>query len=405
MSVKYSYRALNTKGHPVRGTISAAHEEDLGQQLAQRGYELIDCKEVSAKQGKLGAIFSGGVKTRDLIQLFVHLEQLQKAGVPLLDGLADIRDTTESAKLRDMMMDIYRDVSEGQSLSNAMKAHPKVFSHIFVSLIAAGEETGNLTMSFTQLIAHLKWSDEMNMKVKKATRYPKIVITVIIGVVWLMMAKVIPQITEFLQSLDQEMPPITKALIATSDFFKNYSLYLFGGIAIVVFFFKLFRGLSYGFQRATDAIALRLPMAGNLIRKISLSRFCQTFSVLFSSGLEVLKCLESAERTVDNTVIREALEDVREQVQQGTPLSDAMETSGEFPSMVVRMLKIGEESGNLTSVLNQIVEFYNTDVNDAVDAMIQSIEPALTAILGIIILWMLAAIFGPVYDSVGDLSG
>ncbi len=245
----------------------------------------------------------------------------------------------------------------------------------------------------------------MNMKVKKATRYPKIVITVIIGVVWLMMAKVIPQITEFLQSLDQEMPPITKALIATSDFFKNYSLYLFGGIGIIVFFFKLFRGLSYGFQRATDAIALRLPMAGNLIRKISLSRFCQTFSVLFSSGLEVLKCLESAERTVDNTVIREALEDVREQVQQGTPLSDAMETSGEFPSMVVRMLKIGEESGNLTSVLNQIVEFYNTDVNDAVDAMIQSIEPALTAILGIIILWMLAAIFGPVYDSVGDLSG
>lgn len=399
MSVKFSYRALNTKGHPVRGVISAANENDLAQQLEKRGYELIDCKEVSEKKGKLSAALTRGVKTRDLIQLFVHLEQLQRAGVPLMDGLADIRDTTESAKLRDIMMDIYRDVSEGQSLSSAMSAHPREFGQIFISLIAAGEETGNLTNSFKQLVHHLKWTDEMNTKVTKATRYPKIVIVVISLVVWLMMAKVIPQITEFLLSLDQEIPPITKALIGTSDFFVNYSLHTVGAMIAFYMFMKVMRSTSYGFRRATDSFALRLPMFGMLIRKISLSRFAQTFGVLFNSGLEVLKCLKSAEQTVSNLVLLEALEDVREQVQQGTPLSDAMETSGEFPSMVVRMLKIGEESGSLTTVLNQVVEFYNNDVNDAVDAMIQAIEPALTAVLGLIIVWILAAVFGPVYDT------
>ncbi|MBL1147294.1 MAG: type II secretion system F family protein [Pseudomonadota bacterium] len=399
MSVKFSYRALNTKGHPVRGVISAANENDLAQQLEKRGYELIDCKEVSEKKGKLSAALTRGVKTRDLIQLFVHLEQLQRAGVPLMDGLADIRDTTESAKLRDIMMDIYRDVSEGQSLSAAMAVHPREFGQIFISLIAAGEETGNLTNSFKQLVHHLKWTDEMNTKVTKATRYPKIVIVVISLVVWLMMAKVIPQITEFLLSLDQEIPPITKALIATSDFFVNYSLHTLGVMIAFYMFMKVMRSTSYGFRRATDSFALRLPMFGMLIRKISLSRFAQTFGVLFNSGLEVLKCLKSAEQTVGNLVLLEALEDVREQVQQGTPLSDAMETSGEFPSMVVRMLKIGEESGSLTTVLNQVVEFYNNDVNDAVDAMIQAIEPALTAVLGLIIVWILAAVFGPVYDT------
>ncbi len=399
MAVKFSYRALNTKGHPVRGVISAANENDLAQQLSSRGYELIDCKEVGEKTGKLSAALTRGVKTRDLIQMFVHLEQLQKAGVPLMEGLADIRDTTESAKLRDVMMDIYRDVSEGQSLSAAMAAHPKEFSHIFISLIGAGEETGNLSDSFKQVITHLKWTDEMNTKVKKATRYPKIVIVVISLVVWLMMAKVIPQITEFLSSLDQEPPPITRALMATSEFFVNYTIHLVVIIFITVVIFKILRSISYGFRRATDSIALRLPMFGNLIRKISLSRFAQTFGVLFASGLEVLKCLKSAEQTCGNLVLLEALEDVRQQVQQGTPLSDALETSGEFPSMVVRMMKIGEESGNLTTVLNQVVEFYNNDVNDAVDAMIQAIEPALTAVLGLIIVWILAAVFGPVYDT------
>jgi type IV pilus assembly protein PilC len=165
------------------------------------------------------------------------------------------------------------------------------------------------------------------------------------------------------------------------------------------------RGLSEGFKYRTDYIALHSPVAGQVIRKISLSRFCSTFAVLFTSGLEILKCLEAAQKTAGNVVIADALEMVRQQVQEGSPLSTAMNVSGEFPSMVVRMVRIGEESGNLTHVLEQVSEFYDRDVNEAVDAMIQMIEPALTVILGGMMLWIAAAVFGPIYNSFGSMGG
>lgn len=396
---KYNYRALNKNGRPVRGTLTAANEVDLFQQLQAGGFELIDCKEIGVKSGKFHILGRGGVQTRDKIQLFVHLEQLQKAGVPLLDGLADIRDTTDSPKLRDIMTELHREVSEGASLSEAMERHPAVFPPIFVSLIAAGEETGNLMNSFSQVVHHLKWTDAMNTKVKKATRYPKILIGVVVIVIGIMMTQVVPQVTEFLGEIGQELPPVTLALIATSKFFVNYFLYILVGMVAVYAGIKTARGVSGTFRYYTDYIALRVPVIGPLIQKISLSRFCQTFGVLFTSGLEVLKCLDAAANTANNAVIREALYNVREQVKEGNPISKSLETTGEFPSMVVRMVKIGEESGNLTGVLNQVAEFYDQDVNESVDAMIQMIEPALTVILGGMMLWIAAGVFGPIYGS------
>ena len=398
---KFNYRAIDNQGRAVRGSISAANEQDLAQQLSERGMELIEAKSMETKKRK--SAFNAKVKTRDMVQLFVHLEQLQKAGVPLLDGLSDIRDTTESAKLRDIMTEVYRDVSEGNSLSEAMSNHPSVFTNIFISLIGAGEETGNLSKSFTQLIHHLKWTDAMDTKVKKATRYPKILGVVMLGVVTLMMAYVVPQVLGFLESMDQELGFVTTSLIATSDFFVANGLYVAIGIVAFIVFIKVGRAMSTGFRYQTDKIALNSPMMGPLIRKIALSRFAQTFGVLFNSGLEILKCLEAAQKTAGNLIMQEALEGVREQVKEGNPISVALNNSGEFPSLVVRMVKIGEESGNLTGVLEQVAEFYDKDVNEAVDAMIQMIEPLMTVVLGGIMLWIAAAVFGPIYDSFSNM--
>ncbi len=398
---KYNYRAIDNQGRAVRGSISAANEKDLAQQLSERGMELIEAKSMETKKKK--AAFKAKIKTRDMVQLFVHLEQLQKAGVPLMDGLSDIRDTTESAKLRDIMTEVYRDVSEGNSLSEAMSNHPSVFTNIFISLIGAGEETGNLSNSFTQLIHHLKWTDAMDSKVKQATKYPKILGVVMFGVVTLMMAYVVPQVLGFLESMDQELGMITTSLIATSDFFVANGLYVGIGIVVFIASIKIGRAVSTGFRYQTDKLALNMPVMGILIRKISLSRFAQTFGVLFSSGLEILRCLESAQKTAGNLVMQEALERVREQVKEGNPISTALNNSGEFPSLVVRMVKIGEESGNLTGVLEQVAEFYDKDVNEAVDSMIQMIEPMMTVILGGIMLWIAAAVFGPIYNSFSNM--
>lgn len=387
----------------MRGIVSAANEQDLFNRLQESGLSLLDCKEMNEKANKLAALTAARVKTRDLIQMFVHLEQLQRAGVPLLDALSDVRDTAESTRLRDIMGDVYAEVSAGSSLSNALSKHPMIFQPIFISLLNAGEETGNLTNAFAQVIKHLKWTDAMAVKIKKATRYPKILLVVVFGVVGLMMGYVVPEVVGFLKNIDQELPPVTLALIATSEFVVAYGLYIAISVVVFIFLLKVARTMSEDVRYYTDYLALRTPVFGPLIRKISLSMFCQTFAVLFTSGLEILKCLDAAKKTSTNLVLTEALDNVRTQVQEGSPISAALNRSGEFPSLVVRMIKIGEESGNLTGVLEQVAEFYDRDVNEAVDAMIQMIEPALTVILGGIMLWIAAAVFGPVYDSFGKM--
>lgn len=355
------------------------------------------------KKGLLANVGAKKAKTRDLIQLFLHMEQMQSAGVPLLEALSDIRDTTEHDGLRDILSDVFRDVSEGSALSEAMALHPKVFSPLYISLIASGEETGNLTSAYTHLVKYLKWVDEMQMKVRKATRYPTILLVVVILTIVVMMGFVVPQIVSFIRFLDQELPFYTTALIDTSDFFQAYWWAVLSAPFILFAIFKAMRKASDQFAFETDRMLLEMPVAGPLIRKINVARFAQTFGAMFASGIDVMQGLRAARQTVSNLALLEALEGVEEQVAAGSPLSEAFNASGEFPSMVVRMLKVGEESGNLTVVLDQVAEFYTKDVDESVQGLITMIEPFLTMFLGVMILWIAAGVFGPIYASFSEM--
>lgn len=393
---QYRYRAINSKGRQIKGVISAVNEANLHQQLQTVSLELVQCSEVKEKRA---AIFGGGVKVRDLIQLFMHLEQLQSAGVPLLDSLADIRDTTDNNKLRDILSDIYRTVSEGGALSESMAQHPKIFHNLYVSLVKAGEDTGDLSFAFLQLIKYLKWVDELQTKVRKATRYPMILMVVVLLVVVVMMGLVVPQIVGFIKNMDMDVPFYTAALIATSEFFQVYWWATILGPIILYIIYKLLYRSSDNFQYQMDVIFLNMPIAGPLIRKISVARYSQTFGSLFSSGIDILGCLRSARKTVTNRALLEALDLVEEKVKAGSPLSESFNASGEFPSMVIRMIKIGEESGNLSPVLEQVSEFYTKDVDEAVEGLVTMIEPALTGIMGLLIMWIAVSVFGPIYSS------
>lgn len=340
-----------------------------------------------------------GVKVRDLIQFFMHLDQMQGAGVPLLDALADIRDTTDNDYMRDIMSEVYRDVSDGASVSEAMARHPKVFSGLYISLISAGEETGDMNAIYRQLVKYLKWVDKMQTKVRKATRYPMILLVAVVVVVVVMMGFVVPQIVGFIRNIGMELPFYTVALINTSDFFQAYWWAVLIGPVLLFILYKVLRKTSESFAYQADGVFLKMPVFGILIRKISIARYAQTFGALFSSGIDILQCLRSARDTVTNLALLEALDAVQQQVKIGSPLSDALNASGEFPSLVIRMVKIGEESGNLTSVLDQVAEFYTNDVDEAVDGLIAMIEPFLTAVLGGMILWIAVAVFGPIYSS------
>ena len=394
---QYRYRAINAKGRQIKGMISAVNEANLHQQLQTVGLELIQCSEVKQKGTPL--MGGKGIKVRDLIQLFMHLEQLQSAGVPLLDSLADIRDTTDSDKLRDILSEIYREVSEGGSLSEAFAQHPKTFTNLYVSLVKAGEDTGDLGSAFMQLIKYLKWVDELQTKVRKATRYPMILLVVVILTVVVMMGLVVPQIVGFIKNLDMDIPFYTTALISSSEFFQEWWWAVLITPVILLIIYKVLRRSSEEFNYRMDVIFLNSPIAGNLIRKISIARYAQTFGSLFASGIDILGCLASAKKTVTNMALIEALDLVEEKVKSGSPLSEAFNASGEFPSLVIRMIKIGEESGNLTPVLEQVSEFYTKDVDEAVDGLVTMIEPALTGIMGGLIMWIAVAVFGPIYSS------
>jgi type IV pilus assembly protein PilC len=218
-----------------------------------------------------------------------------------------------------------------------------------------------------------------------------------------MMSWVVPQIVDFIRYLDQELPWTTTSLIATSDFFREFWWAVLSAPVIFFVAIKFLRRLSGSIAYRLDLAYLNMPVAGNLIRKISIARFAQTFAALYSSGIDVLKALRSSQATVSNIALHDALDNVYESVQNGSPLSEAFNSSGEFPSMVVRMLRIGEESGNLTDVLEQVSDFYTADVDESVQALITMIEPTLTMILGIMILWIAVGVFGPIYASFENL--
>lgn len=407
---RYKYKAINENGRAIRGTIAAASESDLYNQLQVAGMELIDCSVQEDKGSFISSRLTGKrIKTRDLIQFFVHMEQMQSAGVPLMDALGDVRDTTENDQLRDITTEIYRDVADGSSLSDAMARHPKVFHNLYVSLVRAGEETGDLTFIYVQLIKYLKWMDDMHSKVKKATRYPIIVTFVVLLVIVVMMGFVVPQIVGFLDNLDQELNIFTTSLQATSKFFSTPLFHILGlpipgglvvlSVPVILYAaIKALKKASNEFAYRYDMMMLSMPLVGPLIRKITIARYAQTFGSLFSSGIDIVSALRSARQTVENLAMVEALEAVEKYVESGSSLSEAFNACGEFPSLVVRMVRIGEESGNLGPVLTQVSDFYTKDVDEAVQAMITMIEPLLTAILGVMILWIAVAVFGPIYS-------
>lgn len=400
---RYRYRAINETGRSIKGEVAAASEADLYNQLQNSGLELITCSVVKHRKGAIFSLSAARIKIRDLIQLFLHMNQMQEAGVPMLDALADVRDTTENQVLRDIMAEIHRDVSEGSSLSEAMNKHPRVFTNLYVSLIKSGEETGDLPSIYKQLIKFLKWLDDMRRKVKKAMMYPMIVTVVVIITIVVMMGFVVPQITGFLENMEQALPFATTSLIATSEFFAEYWWAILLAPVLLLGFVLALRRTSEGFCYQTDKMILKLPVIGNLVRKISIARYAQTFSALFASGIDVISALKAARKTVSNRALIEALETVEATVQEGQSLSESLNSCGEFPSLVVRMVKVGEESGKLSPVLDQVSDFYTRDVEEAVDGMITLVEPTLTGVLGGMILWIAVGVFGPIYSLLENL--
>lgn len=403
MSDKYTYKALDqNRNRIVKGTVQANNEYALEQILSESNLALISFKKIN--KSALNFAFLERITSKDLISFFIHLEQLEKAGVPLLDSLSDLKEFSDNQKIRDISADLYESVKGGKMLSEAMEKHKKVFDQVMISLIRMGEKTGGLQSAFKNIYENLKWSDEIKRKTIKAIRYPIFSLLVLFVVTAVMLKLVVPKVMGFIVDQGIAIPAYTEALIATSDFFEAYFVDFVVFCVISFFSIKILsknRSVKYKF----DEIKLKIPVIGSIITKIEMSKFTRFFGVTFASGIPVLECLQISGDIVKNTVLKTDIERVKEEVSDGKSVYNALASSQYFPSMVLRMFKVGEESGNMTDAMDNIQYFYSMEINDSIDKIIGTLQPSIIFVMGGLMAWVIVAVFGPIYGNFDNFGG
>lgn len=396
----FKYKAIGRDGNTVRGRMEAMNDADLEQRMTRMDLELISAKTAATKT--TGAVRQK-ITRRDLITFCYHMEQLSRAGVPILESLIDLRDSMENAAFREVIAGIAQHIETGKTLSQALAEFPKVYDEVFTQLVYAGEEAGKLPDVLKNIGENLKWQDELASQTKKILMYPAIVALVVVGVVFFLMIYLVPQLVAFIKSTGNELPIHTRILIVVSNAFVNYWYVILATPAVLVMSVAAAAKRSAKVRFKIDEIKLHLWVVGPILRKIILTRFSNYFALLYSSGITVINCLQITERTTGNLVITKALSDVREKIVEGNSISKSVESVALFPPLVVRMLKVGESTGALDAALLNISYFYNRDVNESIGKAQQMIEPVLTVVLGLMLGWIMLSVLGPIYDIISKI--
>jgi type IV pilus assembly protein PilC len=394
----HAYKAMDPGGQTVFGRMDALNLVDLEMRLKRMDLDLINGDQV--KQGGLGGSKIG---RRELIAFCFHLDQLVRAGVPIIESLADLRDSLDNPRFREVLADLIESVEGGKTLSQALAGHPQVFDGVFVSLIQAGEETGNLPLVLNNLTESLKWQDELAAQTKKLVMYPAFLAMVVVLVTLFMMLYLVPKMVGFIKNMGQELPLHTKMLIATSNFFVNYWYIVVAVPLLLVAAAAMAIRTNPRARQRFDAAKLALPWVGEILRKIILSRFAGVFAMMYASGISVLDSLRTTQGIVGNTVIQQGLQRVEEMIGDGQNITVAFQNVGLFPPLVIRMLRVGENTGSLDTALANVSYFYNRDVRESIARVQSMIEPAMTIIVGVILGWVMLAVLGPIYDTITKL--
>jgi type IV pilus assembly protein PilC len=396
----YEYKAVDRTGRPARGNLEAVNEVDLELRLRRMGLDLITFRQVERQT----RTFAGGKITRqDLINFCFDMEQMARSGIPILDGLRDMRESIDNPRFRDVLTAMTEDMEGGKVLSQCMSNHPVVFDNVFVSLVRAGEQSGQLPEVFKNLADNLRWLDELISQTRRLLILPLITLVVVLGVLTALLIFLVPQIAQLFKTMGLALPTQTRMLIAVSEFMTQYWFVVFG-LPVVVFV-----AVATAVQRSPraaywwDYTKLRLPLIGPTLLKIILSRFANVFALLYRSGITVLDSIKTSEDVVNNRVISDGLVRAGQQITAGESLSETFQNLGVFPPLVIRMLRVGENTGALDTALMNITYFYNRDVRESVDKAQKALGPALTLVLGGLLAFVVWAVLGPVYDILGKI--
>jgi len=396
----YQYKAIDAAGKFISGSLDAGNINDLELRL-----EKMDMDLVTFKQKEHGSDLFGRNKIgrRDLINFSFYLEQLTRAGVPLLEGLADLRDGEENPTFRDIVTGVIEAIEGGNSFSQALDLYPKIFDDVFVSLIRVGERSGRMSEVLVDITETLKWQDELLAKAKKIMTYPAVIGSLVFSVIIFMMIFVVPDIMDAIVSLGGEIPLETRLLIAVSNFLIDFWYLVVAAPFAIFFTLRHFYKTSSKARFRLDGLLLKLWVIGPVNEKIKISRFTRYFSLMFASGITVLDAINLSKSVVSNVVLEDGIDRAWQQISEGSSISEAFKNIGIFPPLVVRMLRVGESSGQMDKSLNNVSYFFDRDINDSIEKMEPVLQTSLMATIGIIVLWLALSVLGPIYDTISTI--
>ena len=397
----FAYKAISDKGNIIEEVIEASNIGVVSEKLSSLGYIPLQIKEHRSNEIKL---FSTKEKVKhDEIVLFTkQLVTLLKAGVPFLTALEALAEQASSEALKDIIHELYSSVESGKSFSESLLKHKSVFNTLYVSSIRAGEMSGSLDDVLERLVFVLEHEKETRDKIRSAMRYPIIVICALAVAFVVLIMVVVPKFTSMFEKLGADLPIPTKIMIAMNNLFQNYGLHLLVGLIVVVVVFIKWKTTSKG-RETWDEILLKMPLFGDLTLKNAMSRFAKMFETLNRSGLPILKTLEIVSETVGNIAISREINKISIGVERGEGIAHPMKRSYLFPPMVVRMISIGEQSGSLDNMLNNVSMHYDSEVDFAIKKLTGSIEPILTITIGVFIMFLALSIFMPMWNMMGAM--
>lgn len=390
-NISYSWEGTDKNGNRVTGDVQSQNETLAKAELRRRGINVL---KIGKKRGSLA---KGKIKPKDIAILMRQLATMMSSGVPLVQSFEIIGKGHDNPAMRELVGAVRSDLEAGTPLARSLANHPKYFDPLTCNLVEAGEQAGILEDILNKIATYKEKTERIKAKVKKALTYPSAILIMAFIITAVLMIFVVPVFAELFGSMGAELPAMTKFVVTLSNFFVGYWWALFGTVGGAVYGFLQAKKRSVKFQESLERLSLKIPIIGDILNKAAVARYARTLSTMFAAGVPLVETLDSVAKAVGNVVYRNAIFQMRDQVSTGVSLTDSMSQAGVFPSMVNQMVGIGEEAGSLDSMLAKVADFYEEEVDDAVDNLSALMEPMIMAVLGVLIGGLVIAMYLPIF--------
>jgi type IV pilus assembly protein PilC len=394
---------MGTDGKEKKGTMEGKTAEQVTNMLKNQGNVVISVSEAGLLSRDISFSFGAKVKARDFSIFCRQLVSILGAGVSIIEALGMMKESTENPTLKGALAGVHEDIAKGEALTLAMRKRRTIFPEMLCNMVEAGEASGSLDVAFTRMATQFEKDDKLKKTIKKATVYPTVLVFLMIGMMFLMLLWVIPTFMGMFEELDTEMPAFTLAIIGLSNFVQKWWLLLIAAIGGTIFGFKQYAKTPAG-KKTLGGLVLRMPVIGALQTKSACARLGRTMCTLLGAGIPLVEAVEITGRSMENYYYKQSMTDAKDQIMRGRTLSQPLKGSGLFPTMVTHMVTIGEETGNIEEMLENVADYYEDDVQQATDSMMALMEPAIIIVMAVVVGVMIIAILSPMmslYEALG----